>query len=253
VARADATMASVDRALRVLLLLEDRGSTRVIDVAEHLGVARSTAHRVLTALAARRFVVQDAHHVYHRGPALSGLDRTGPPWEIRDDMHKPLEELAGETGETCHIAVLEGNGARFVDGVESRQPLRVGLRTGLLLPAHTTAIGKVLLAGLSRTDFLALYPRGLPGEEGVPSRRMALERELSSIRRTGWASNLDESGPGISALAVPVVIGGRTMAALAVASPTSRCPSSRHPVLIAALTQAAAAAGPDSAFRNLGA
>lgn len=245
-------MGSVDRALQVLELLHERGSTRVMDVADHLGVARSTAHRVLTALAARQFVIQDAHRLYHRGPALRSLTEASS-WgasRLRGLARPHLEALADESGETCHLAVLEGNGARFVDGIESEQLLRVGLRTGLLLPAHVTAVGKVLLADLSHADFFALYPRGLPEARKQLSRRIALEKELATIRRARLATNLDESEQGVTALAVPVVADGRTVASVAVAAPSTRCQRGRRPALVDALRRAAA--GMESAAREIG-
>jgi DNA-binding IclR family transcriptional regulator len=60
--------------------------------------------------------------------------------------------------------VLEGNGTRFLDGVEGPQALRVSFRTGTLLPAHVTSGGKALLAELPPERLRALYPHGLPGE-----------------------------------------------------------------------------------------
>src|SRR4051812_40826180 len=129
-------LSSVDNALRVLELLSTRPSLRVIEVAEYLGVARSTAHRVLSALLARGFVVQDAHKVYRAGPAIEQLrpPGVGMPRLNKELWHVPLERLAAAVGETCHVAVLEGNSTRFVDSVESFQALRVGNRVGTLLP-----------------------------------------------------------------------------------------------------------------------
>lgn len=74
-----------------------------------------------------------------------------------------LEHLANTVSETTHLMVLEGNGARFLDGVEGPQALRVSYRTGTLLPAHVTSGGKALLAALPADRLRALYPNGLPG------------------------------------------------------------------------------------------
>lgn len=235
------TLSSVDNALRVLELLSHRPSLRVIEVADHLGVARSTAHRILAAFLARGFVVQDAHKVYRTGPAIERFRQARPtgPRSVRDLVHPHLERLAAEVGETCHVAVLEGNGTRFVDSVESFHALRVGTRVGMLLPAHKTAIGVVLLAELPLRSLRAIYPRGLTGDAREAKQTLQdLERKIRTARRLGYASNVGESDAGISAvgrcLRDPH---GRAFAGIAIAIPTPRF--DRHSVqdLVTALAK----------------
>ncbi len=228
---------SVDRALRILQLLDDVDGMRVMDVADELGVARSTAHRLLTALLRRGFVVQDAGKIYHRGSVLGTWDgRPSGAALLTAAARGPLTAVSARFGETCHIAVLEGNGTRFLDGVEPpQQPRRVGNRTGLLLPAHSSAAGKALLAELSKGDFFALYPRGLPGMNGIAA-RTALQEELAVVRRRGYATNLDEAVNGLTAAGVVVrETSGRAVAALAIACPSARCSHSRIEEFVADL------------------
>ena len=245
-------LTSVDRALQILELLGEHQALRVMDVADHLGVARSTAHRLLTALLRRGFVVQDAAKVYHRGQAFTGAAiRTERFSAVRAAVRPHLEAMAEEVDETCHLVVLEGNGARFVDAVESAQILRVGIRNGMLLPAHTTAAGKALLAELSPTDFFALYPRGLPGLRTEIARRSALQRELTTTRARGYATNFDESEKGVTAVAVTLKdAGGLAIASIAIACPSTRCPRSRVEALVAALRTAATGAEADLGRRH---
>jgi DNA-binding IclR family transcriptional regulator len=223
---ASGTLSSVDNALRVLELLASRPSVRVFEVAEHLGVARSTAHRILTALLARGFVVQDAHKIYRAGPAIERFrqPRLNVPRVSKELVHPHLERLAAKVGETCHVAVLEGNGTRFVDSVESFHALRVGTRIGMLLPAHKTAIGVALLAELPLSSLRSIYPRGLTGDAREAKQTLqTLERKIRAVRRTGYATNLGESDAGISAVGMclrdPY---GRAFAGIAVAIPTAR-------------------------------
>ncbi|MGC0366562.1 DNA-binding IclR family transcriptional regulator [Rhodococcus sp. 27YEA15] len=219
-------LSSVDNALQVVEMLATRPSLRVIEVSEELSVARSTAHRILAALMARGFVVQDAHKVYRPGPTLQRLRQ--PELHGRrislEIMHPHLERLATLLGETCHVAVLEGSSTRFIDGVESHRTLRIGTRTGMLLPAHKTAIGLVLLAELPFSSLRAMYPRGLTGD--AKEARLTLEtldRKIRAARRTGYARNIGESDAGISAVATCLRDpSGRAIAGLAVAIPTPR-------------------------------
>jgi DNA-binding IclR family transcriptional regulator len=237
------TLSSVDNALQVLELLGSRPSLRVIEVAEHLSVARSTAHRILTALMARGFLVQDAHKVYRAGPAFERLRQpvVASPRVTRELVHRHLERLVAVLGETCHVAVLEGNGIRFIDSVESYRPLRVGTRIGMLLPAHKTAIGVMLLAELPINMLRSIYPRGLTGETREARQTLqTLERKIRSARRTGYATNMGESDAGISAIAICLRDpSGRAFAGISVAMPTPRYDRQRVPELVQALTKTA--------------
>lgn len=220
------TLSSVDNALRVLELLSSRPSLRVIEVAEHLDVARSTAHRILTSLLARGFVVQDAHKIYRAGPAIERFRQgaASRPRVTKELLHPHLEKLAAAVGETCHIAVLEGSSTRFVDSVESFHALRVGNRTGMLLPADKTAIGVVLLAELPLVTLRSIYPRGLTGDSREAKQTLqTLERKIRAVRRTGYATNVGESDAGISAVGMCLRDpSGRAFAGIAVAVPTPR-------------------------------
>jgi DNA-binding IclR family transcriptional regulator len=234
---------SVDNALRLLLLVRERRSLRVAEAAEHLGVARSTAHRLLTGLRHRGFVTQDSHRVYHPGPvfAETGLTATSPDLRLLARPH--IQEINTAVDETVHLLVLEGNGVRFVEGMEGTKALRVGSRVGKVLPAHCTAGGLVLLAALPSEEVTALYPRGLPTAPGDAVTELpALRRRLRTVRRTGHGVNNGESERGISAVAVPVTDrAARTIASLAVAMPSARCPRSRAPELAALLHHHASA------------
>jgi DNA-binding IclR family transcriptional regulator len=220
------SLSSVDNALQVLELLSTRPSIRVIEVAEHLGVARSTAHRILTALLARGFVVQDAHKIYRVGPAIErfGRPQIAGPRVTKELVHPHLERLATQVGETCHVAVLEGNGTRFVDSVESFHALRVGTRTGMLLPAHKTAIGVALLAELPLSALRSIYPRGLTGDANEARQTLqTLERKIRAVRKNGFATNIGESDSGIAAVGMCLRDPhGRAFAGIAVAVPTPR-------------------------------
>ncbi|MFE8958627.1 IclR family transcriptional regulator [Streptomyces iakyrus] len=224
-------MSAAGNALRVVRLLHEHDELRVLEVAARLGVARSTAHRVLAMLVFEGFAEQDRHKIYRPGPALRAIrgSRAAPPPDLITLARPHLERLADTVRETTHLAVLGGNATRFLDGVEGPQALRVGHRTGALLPAHVTSGGKALLAELPPERLRALYPNGLPG--GGP---MALEdvqrlaAGLTAIRRTGWALNLQESERGVNAVGACVRDRtGTAVAAVAVAAPSARCPKGR--------------------------
>ncbi|MEX5259647.1 IclR family transcriptional regulator [Kocuria sp. CPCC 205263] len=217
---------SVSNALRLLLMLRDRDSLRVTDAAAELGVARSTAHRLLMTLAHEGFVQQERNsRAYRPGPQLLefALSSASIP-ELRQVAHPLLETLCAALEETVNLMALEGPSVRFVDSVECDRPVRVSGRTGALLPVHATAGGKVLLAAADPAAAQALLEAGLPRMTGrTTTSPRILREELADIRRSGYALNLGESLDGLHAAAVPVTdAAGRALAALAVSVPADR-------------------------------
>ncbi|NLU74310.1 IclR family transcriptional regulator [Streptomyces sp. HNM0575] len=197
---------SVDNAMQILLLLGERSELRLTEVAKYLGVASSTAHRLLAMLQYRGFIRQDARSkAYVPGSALTGvafsiLQR----FDVRQQLRPFLEELNQETGETVHLGVLDGATVRFIDAVESPRAVRVASRLGRSMPAHCTSTGKAMLTTLSTAQLHLLYPEEeLPGltEHSVRS-RSDLEKEIAVIRRRGYATSSEESEEGVSSVAV---------------------------------------------------
>lgn len=241
-------IASVDNALKLLLLFREQRTIRVAEASEALGVVRSTAHRLLAMLQYRGFVQQDPEtKAYRSGPALVDIGLSiMRQMDIRVDIRPHLEEISSELGETVHLIVLEGANAIFLDSVESTKALRTSSRVGRSYPAHTTSGGKVLLAELSPTQLDELYP-----SERLPAltpqslkRRTDLVRELAHVRELGYGTNRAESEPDVAAVAVPVRNAlGQARAAIAVSAPVSRLAESAVPGIAAALQRIADEAG----------
>jgi DNA-binding IclR family transcriptional regulator len=216
---------SVDTALRLLLLLRRQPELRVTAAAAQLGVAASTAHRLLVTLEARRFVTQDrVSRAYRAGPALIelGLHSTGS-FDLRTAAEPHIKALAARMGETVNLLVLEGTSVRFIAGYESDQRVRTRVLTGTLLPAYAVSGGKVLLAEIPRETLRAMYPQRLRKLTPRTKTFTQLLDELSLVMMRGYAVNHGESELGLSAVAVPLRDHvGRSIAAVAMSAPTSR-------------------------------
>ncbi|MEO9248728.1 IclR family transcriptional regulator [Citricoccus nitrophenolicus] len=250
---------SVVHALTVVDQVMATGGVRVREVAEDLGIAPSSAHRLLSTLASREYVVQDPHsRIYRPGVKLLGLTGgTVGTREIRHAAHRPMEALAAATGESVSLSVLIRSEVEFVDGIESGHILRASPRIGARLPAHSTAGGRVLLADLALDDVSGMFGGGLKKltdrtVDTVPE----LTGMLARIRQAGYAVSRGESTEGISAVAVAIrPAGGRAAAGLAVVAPTERLPDTGLSVIIDHLLRAAgdtAAALPHTAGRSAG-
>lgn len=233
---------SVDNALRLLLWLRERSRVGVAEAARYLGVAPSTAHRLLSMLRHHGFAVQDGRRAYLPGPVFGQLGIVGKPHRDLPTIVRPyLQALSQSLKETTHLVVREGTTVRFLDGVEAPHALQVGSRAGMSLPAHCTSGGKILLAQLTPAEVSALYPRGLPAGYGPAVADMAtLKRQLAAARRAGYAINREESERGIIGVAVCLRDrSDRVVGALACGMPTARCPNTRIPLVAAELRAAA--------------
>ena len=197
---------SVDNALKVLLLMGDQPRLRLTDVSHYLGVASSTAHRLLAMLQYRGFVRQDAAtRSYVPGPSLDGvamgiLRRL----DVRTRAHPVLEKLNADLEETVHLGRLEGDQVHFIDSLESSRALRVGGRLGRSVPAHCTSNGKAMLATLTDDEVAVLYPHEQLARMTDHSigTRTELLAALAAIRRDGYATSHEESEEGVGSIAV---------------------------------------------------
>ena len=220
-------LTSVDNALWLLQLVAERQAVRVAEAADLLGVARSTAHRLLAALRRRDFVMQDRPNgAYRPGPALNAIGMAAiSRIDIRRIARPILEQLRDQSEETTTLAVLEGTTVRFVDCVESLRSVRVGNRTGTVRPAYASAVGKVILAELPASEIRRRYPDEelAPGAPTAITSRQVLEAELAQIRDQGYALNWEETIEGLAAVAVALRdAAGFPLASMSIAAPSSR-------------------------------
>jgi DNA-binding IclR family transcriptional regulator len=238
-------IASIDHALRLLLMLKSRSRIRVADAADELGVARSTAHRVLGMLVYRGFAVQDpGSRAYRAGPVLVEVGMGAlAQLDVRQRARPHLEHVAALTGETTSLQILDGTQARFVDSVESVNAVRVGSRAGVSLPAHIASGGKAMLACLSERALLTLYPSddlGPPLTPATITSRADLLAELATARERGYAVNYGGSASGLVAVGVAVRGSDQVpVAALTTAAPVTRMDPAKMLEIARALQEAA--------------
>jgi IclR family acetate operon transcriptional repressor len=245
--RAEGAVQSVDRALALLEALTAADAPMGVgEVAEATGLPLGTAHRLLRSLQVRGYVRHDASRKYALGAAalrlgdaaLRALGRSARPH---------LATLVAFSGETANLAVLEGNDAVYVAQVPSPHTLRMFAEVGRHVPPHSTAVGKVLLAGLPADQVAALLRRtGLPYRtERTITDPDVLLAELRRVRERGVAVDEEEQELGVRCIAVPVRDGAQVVAALSVSGPAERFAGERTPGLVHRMTQVAAAFAED--------
>ncbi|MEU0567080.1 IclR family transcriptional regulator [Nonomuraea sp. NPDC005983] len=215
---------SVERALDVLeALAEHGGEAGLSEIAARTGLPYGTIHRLLQTLLARGYVRQESDRRYALG---GGLVRLG---EVAESMvgvwaQPYLSKMVELSGETANLAVLEGDFVVYVAQAASPRRLRMFAEVGRRVLPHSTAVGKVLLAGRTAEDAATVF-----GRTGMPRRTPntivdtdAMLTELALVRERGYAMDLGEEELGVHCLAVPVHDGGRVVAAMSVSGPAER-------------------------------
>lgn len=232
-------IASVDHALRLATVLQLEGGLTVSAAAERLGVARSTAHRVLQMLVYRDFARQDEDRVYRAGLMLElaahSPSRTA---ELRKAALPVLQRLSVTFDESVNVSIRAGETTRFIASVECQRALRVPSREGMVFPLPRTTTGMLYLASLPDRELQQMLERYSDGR-GV--QRRILLQDVVRARRTGFAVNFHRSEKGLVAIGVPIPrVGGDLFAGLSVSLPSVRYDERRVDWYVSVLRSASA-------------
>ncbi len=229
--KSDYSIQTVSNALRVLEVFSDEDEIGVSDLSRRLSLHKNNVFRLLATLEENGYIEQSAKSERYRlgtgclelGRAYSRsnpLLRTARPF---------LEALCEELGETVHIGTLRGYEVVHLDSEQPEQLVMTSSRVGQRLPAHTTALGKVMLGSLD-ADARENYIRDvLATEDG--SRRTEhsisdphkFQEHVSSVAIKGHAVDMEECEIGLRCVAAPVHdASGRVVAAISVSAPSFR-------------------------------
>lgn len=225
----DDRLSMLDKIDLILGVVEESGYLTLSGVMERTGLARSTAHRLLTQMERRRWLYRVGTN-YELGVRLFDLGTKGVRnhWFYRRAM-PALRWLHAQTGFVVHLTYLDGADAvyweKLGDGrFGAAMPSRIGHHT----PANATASGKALLAAQPGGYVESLGPFEAVTERTVSSAR-SLRAELETVRRRGFAVDEGELLPGVGCYAATVHAGGadltiahRTTAAISVCVPLER-------------------------------
>jgi IclR family acetate operon transcriptional repressor len=236
---------AIERAVAILnAFTPEAPELGVTELAERLELHKSTVHRFLVNLEAAGLVERNPRTARYRLGLrifeLGGL--VLQQMNLWDEALPFLEGLVRDSGETGHLAVLDGGEAIYIEKVEARRALRIPSAMGRGYPAHATSLGKVLLANLppAAADEV-LAERGLarytPNTITDPD---GLRDELARIRDAGYAVDNEEYDEGLRCIGAPIHDHtGQVVAALGIGGPVTRVTPARVEPL-AELVRAAA-------------
>lgn len=228
VAKAFALLEAMHRA-------EGADGLRMIDLSRATGLPKGMAFKLLGTLEDLGYVQRDPETGRYRlGLKLFalGAGAVGPA-AVQRDLHALLQQLAAETNETAHMAVLAGGEVLYLDKVESQASLRLVTAIGGRRPAYCTGTGKALLAWRPAEEVRRLVGERLqPFTPKTHTGVEALLAELALVRERGYAVDDEENEPGIVCVGAPVRDDvGTVVAALSVSGPSVRIRPDQIPKL----------------------
>jgi IclR family acetate operon transcriptional repressor len=219
---------SVTRALAILRGLAESGDGMTLsDVAQIVGLAPSTAHRLLTTLQQERFVRFDGTaHLWQVGVEAFVIGNAFVRTRDVVTMARPyLRRLMEEGGETANLYLEQDGEAICMAQVECRQMMRAIARPGGRVKLHCSGAGKAMLGWLPEVELDRIIrqhglKRFTDRTLDTPSR---LRRDLEQVRARGWAVDDEEHAVGLRCVAAPVFDEhGRAVAALSLSGPGAR-------------------------------
>lgn len=226
---------SLSRALLLLECLADADiGLSLTEVAASLGLAPSTAHRLLNSLRSHEFVDVD-EGLWSIGVNAFAI---GNAYLKKRDVvaqSRPfMKRLVAETGETSNLAILEQDRVVYVGQVESPQTMRMVVSLGSSSPLHASGVGKALLAVLPLSEAMALIQDTdmvayTPNTLTEPVR---LEQELQLIKQQGYSLDDEEQFEGLRCIAANIYNEyGEAVAAISISGPAVRVKRERLPQL----------------------
>jgi len=216
------TVRAVDRALDILLCFTLRTDWAMTEIADHVGLHKSTVHRMLATLEEKGFIERNPEtERYHLGLKVWELSAHLSKDDDQASIWQPeMERLRDLLGETVSIYVRDGASRIRIQAVQSNQPVRRVAPVGVRLPLYAGASSKVLLAyeePLIRDSLL---------NDPTWADHIDIEQykeQLGEVLANGFATSFEERETGAAALSGPIFDrSGKLLAALSVSGPASR-------------------------------
>lgn len=197
----------------------------VTELAAHLDIPKSTAHSYLSTLEEAEYVVKE-DGVYHVG--IRFLEY-GAYARKRKDIYEiaktEVDRLAEETENLGNLLIEEHGRGVYLHRAEGSREIQLSTQVGTRTPLHSTALGKSVLANLSKERVDEIIDRhGLPEiTENTVTDRDRLAEKLQTIRDRGYAVDDEESVAGLRCISAPVLDNqDRVLGAISVSGPTHR-------------------------------
>jgi IclR family transcriptional regulator, KDG regulon repressor len=219
---------TIEKALAILEFIASRqGALGVSEIAEELGLPKSTTHRILEVLKSKQFVEQvEPTEKYDIGIKAIEIGMSGlSNWNIVDISAPYLKQLAMDLNETAFLAVYNHGEIVYVYKAEGKQAVTTNAQLGTRKPIHCTALGKAIVSNFHIEEVeRILNEKGMTKytDRTITDKQKYFE-ELSRVRQLGYAMDDGEVEEGLTCFAVPIYnYTGNAIAAISIAGPSER-------------------------------
>jgi DNA-binding IclR family transcriptional regulator len=209
------------------------GPMPLAELSARLGLARTTTHRLASALVDREYLVFRMREGYSLGPKLLELGYRAKQQLPLARVAAPfLEQLARTTEDTVHLGVVDGTWALYLDKIEGRRRVVIGSRIGDRHPIAITGLGKALVLDDSEDRWREIFQANVPEPQARQQLAVWLER-MRGYARSGYAFDLEENEDQIRCVAAPIRDASNAIvAAISVASAAQYMDDARMHALI---------------------
>lgn len=241
-ANAGSTVKSAARTVELLeYFARNHGLHNLAEIQASLDYPKSSLYVLLRTLVDLGWVETDATGTMYRiglRALLAGTTYIDTDAAV-SRAREVLDWLSQETGETIHFARLDGRDVVYLATRESQHHLRPFSRVGRRLPAHTTSLGKALLAERTDAELLELLPRELESlTKNTVSDRDRLLADLARTRKRDYSIDREENTVGLRCVAVALRYDRPARDAISCSVPTARMTSARQQQIADALLMA---------------
>ncbi|WP_055049584.1 IclR family transcriptional regulator [Devosia sp. A16] len=216
----------VMKALQVLDYVARQGhDVTLTETVQELRLPKTTVFRYLQTLSAAEFLEHDLKRDrYGVGSKFRALARVDQELQgLRDIAQPEMRTLMETFHETVNLAVLSDNEVVYIDMLEPGRPLRANARIGHRHPAHSTSLGKAMMAFLPDADARALSSELPPRTINTLTDADKLRRQVDDVRRRGYAIEVGENEDGLMCIGVPILDRtGYPVAAMSLSAPERR-------------------------------
>ncbi|HOO23385.1 MAG TPA: IclR family transcriptional regulator [Clostridia bacterium] len=200
---------ALEKGIAVLEFISGRRACTVTEIANALGMNKSTVSRIIKTFVQRDMVeINRKSGMYTIGPAILQMSTNYyKSRNILGNIKAVMESLCRQLGESVHLCALSNDGAVILEQAESSNRLVVNAKIGNREPLYASAVGKCLLAFAGDAE-RELMLKSIVYEKYTSNTidsEEKLIRELNAIRENGYAVDDNELTPEIRCVAVPIV------------------------------------------------
>ncbi len=209
---------------------------RLAELSRRVELPKATVYRILSTLEGRGYLDRAPDGSYRMAKKLFDLQRAAPIEQVLTRVAQPLmERLVGSCRETVNLGLLDAGEVVVINTVESPQAVRMSSKIGNRRFLHSTALGKVMLAGLGDKEIARLLRlKGTPKltAETLTTKAEVLA-EIQKVRQQGWALDNQENELDGRCIGAPIAgPDGHTVAALSISGPVFRMSMDRAAGLV---------------------